>query len=182
MTENYYLIQKLLPLYFRNPKNREFFFNTISTHPDNMSIFFEKELYGWVKEDLYRQKANDANAVVPEDEKLWKYKPIKSIVTITDDDQWRVIFVVFGPDFVQSDLDSISVAIAFKENEDKSIEIKLFMLETGKDHNKQPAVYVCENQIFDEKHVNYGTMEFNDMFMKTFSDKVFSILSNNNLK
>ena len=72
MTENYYMIQQLLPFYFSNPTNRDFFYNTISRTPDNMKIFIEKELYGWVKDDFYRQKVNDKKAIAPEEERVWK--------------------------------------------------------------------------------------------------------------
>lgn len=179
MTENYYMVQQLLPFYFSNPTNRDFFYNTISRTPDNMKIFIEKELYGWVKDDFYRQKVNDKKAVVPEEERVWKYNPTQIEGMITDNKEWIVIFVKFPPDFVNENLDSISVAIAMKNNSDNSIEIRLFMLETGKDYNGDPAVYVCGRNISDGKHNNFGTINFDEKFMTTFIDKVIYALKNN---
>lgn len=180
MTENYYLVQQLLPFYFSNPKNREFFYKVIGHSPENIKIFFEKEAYGWVKEDLFKMEQNDSTATVPAEEKVWKYNDIQSIQDVSDNKEWILIFVKFPVDFVSQDLDSISVAIAMKGNPEKELEIRLFMLEKGTSYDGSPVVYACERGIEKQEHRNLGQLQFNEKFMYNFRQKIVSYLENLN--
>ena len=178
MTENYYLTQIMLPAYFKNDKNKEFFYNVIGRSKENLKIFFEKELYGWVKTDLYRAKVGQNDAVVPEEEKVWNYEPTRSVQDMTDDNEWVTIFVQFPPDFVSKYLDAISIVVAMKGNPEKGLEIRLFMLETGESAvTGEKCVYVCERLVENKEHKNWGTIEFNEKFLSSFRERVYSILT-----
>ena len=175
MTENYYMTQQLLPFYFKSQKNKEFFYKVIGPNPQNIEIFFTKELYGWVKEDIYIMEKQDKTAKVPEEEKIWKYQPIKSAQDMSDNKEWVLIFVKFAPDFVKEDLDAISVVIAMKGNPE-DLEIKLFILERGSNFDGSPAFYVCGRDIENDKHLNFGQIDVDEKFMQNFREKILSTL------
>ncbi len=178
MTENYYLAQKLLLGYFKNPKNKEFFYNVIGSNTANLKIFFEKELYGWVKEDFFKSTASEKDAEITEEDKTWKYNPIEFFHDLSDNKKWITIFAKFPHDFVGKNLDSISVAIAMKGNPQEGLEIRLFYLEIGESYiDKQKCVFVCENSIEKNEHLNYGKIEFNEHFMANFREKIQTLLN-----
>lgn len=173
MTENYYMTQLLLPNYFKNEKNRDFFYKVIGASEQNRQIFFEKELYSWVKEDFAKQQ-EEAKKLTEED-KTWKYSPIKSMHDVIEGTKWVVVFVQFPPDFVKQSLDSICVAIAMKK-EESDIVARVFMLETGKTHDGEPVTYVCERDIEEGTHINRGIVTFDEKYMQSFYDRIVEII------
>ena len=179
MTENYYLTQKLLPLYFKNENTKNFFYNVIGCNPDNLKIFFEQEIYGWVKEDFFKSQNEQTNAQIPDEEKKWNYEPVQTFQNMSDNKKWITIFVKFPPEFVTKTLDSISIAIAMKGNPKTGLEVKLFYLELGESVSSQElCVYVCERYPQNDKHTNLGKIEFDEKFMTTFRNKIQSSLKN----
>lgn len=178
MTENYYLVQELLPLYFSNATNRKFFYDVVASSRDNIKVFFEKECYGWTKRDLHRINTQDKKADVAEEEKIWKYMPIDSAYISSEDKKWDIAFVQFPPDFVNNISDSFAVAIAMKPNQN-DIEIRLFMMEAEKDDNNAPQIYLCENLINEKTHKYLDKIPYTENFLSTFTENVMNILEQN---
>ena len=184
MTLNHYFTQVLLPKYFSNGINKNFFYKYIAPNPDNIAIFVTKEAYKWLKEDMKRKETKNSEVSLTEEEATWPYGKISVYGDIREKSGYLVIFVEFPTDFVNEDLDSISFAVAMKGNPSlEETEIRYFILE--RDHSLidgHPEMHICERDIKTGVHKNLGQIDLNGFYMRNFADKVFDILNKNGEK